>query len=502
LLSGVLLLLVAVAAQAQTNLSYVTLTHAELVKHGLAASARAPLKRPGRKVPPVTHFSKLRASDLALNAVALTEAETLAGQNFFEGRFGHVETPGGSRLFNREVVLVKFRNAAHVAALRVEPLRELDAIQTLRQRDDVEFAELDSFESRQLQPNDPLVSSQWHHQVIGSFDAWSYSLGDPSIRIAIVDTPFQMDHPDLAAHADPGWDVVDGVTIQSSTGIDHSTIAAGLAAAVIGNGTGIAGASNCRVLPINIDGAISEMYDAVIWAADHGVRVVNISWTGADSDTLNSAGAYLKTKARGILAMPGVNGSGFLDYTNQPDIYCISMTDAADNMRSRFGNHIDFAAPGWEIFSTTTNSTYVTGTGTSYATPLFCGVVATLFSINPALGPDDVIEILKSTAVDLGSPGWDQFYGYGRINFAGAAAAANASRPVIANLQIANGSAVMTVANPRQFALKLLKTSEIGSLKWDSVVNAISSTNADVVTLTDPAPDALINFYRVEAQAR
>jgi subtilisin family serine protease len=244
------------------------------------------------------------------------------------------------------------------------------------------------------------------------------------------------------------------------------------------------------------------MYDAVIWAADHGVRVVNISWTGGDSDTLNAAGDYLKAKGRGILAMPGVNGSGFLDYTNQPDIYCISMTDAADNMRSRFGKHIDFAAPGWEIFSTTTNSSYTVGTGTSYATPLFCGVVAALFSINPALGPDDVIEILKSSAIDLGSPGWDGYYGFGRINFGGAAAAANASRPVISNLQLINGTAVVSVNNPWQFSLQLWKTTTVQAPQWESVPGAIVSTNAEVFTLTDPAAADWINFYRVEGGPR
>ncbi len=501
--SGVLLVLAVTTVHGGRNASYVTLGRTEFQKHGLLAPMEGrPLMHGGREIPIVTRFSRLRDRDLASSAIALPKADTLARSNFFAGQFGRIDTPGGSRLFNREVVLVKFRNAAHVTALRVEPLREVDAIQALRERDDVEFAELDLFESRELQPDDPLISSQWHHQVIGSFAAWGYSLGEPSIRIAIVDTPFQMDHPDLAAHTDPGWDVVNGVTIESSAGIDHSTISAGMAAAVIGNGAGVAGASNCRILPINIDGAISEMYDAVIWAADHDVRVVNISWTGADSDTLNAAGAYLKTKARGILAMPGVNGSGFLDYPNQPNICCISMTDAADNVRSRFGNHIDFAAPGWEIFSTTTNSSYTAATGTSYATPLFCGVVATLFSINPALSADDVIQILKSSAIDLGSPGWDQYYGFGRINFAGAAAAAAASRPVISSLQLTHGLAVMSVANPWQLALRLWKTSAVGAPKWETVVNTMLSTNADIVTLTDPEPANLINFYQVEALPR
>jgi subtilisin family serine protease len=273
-----------------------------------------------------------------------------------------------------------------------------------------------------------------------------------------------------------------------------------MAAGVIGNQLGVAGASNCRILPININGAISEMYSAVIWAADHGVRVVNISWTGADSDTLNLAGSYLKATARGILAMSGVNGTGFLNYTNQPDIYCIAMTDAADNPRSRFGNHIDFAAPGWEIYSTATGSNYGFASGTSFSTPLFCGVVATLFSINPTLGPEDVIEQLKTSAVDLGSLGWDQFYGWGRINFASAARAADASRPMIASLQLSNGMASVTVTHQPELAFALWNTPTLGAVSWGLVTNVVQATNAGVLTLTDPTPVPGGSFYRVEAR--
>jgi subtilisin family serine protease len=482
---------------------YVTLGGADLAQFGLIPSSRAsPVKQQGRRIPSVTLFSKLSNRELASDVVPLPEADTLAGRNFFEGRFGRMETESGARLFNREIILVKFRDARHVGALRVEPLRELEALRAVRERSDVEFAELDSFERRQFNPDDPLLPSQWHHEVIGSFAAWGYSLGEPFVRMAIVDTPFQMDHPDLAAHTETGWDVVDGVPVTSASGIDHSTLCAGVAAAIIDNQIGVAGASNSRILPININGAISEMYDAVIWAADHGVRVVNISWTGADSDTLNLAGAYLKATARGVLAMSGVNGSGFLDYTNQPDIYCISMTDAADNLRSRFGNHIDFAAPGWEIFSTKSGSSYGYATGTSYSTPLFCGVVATLFSINPTLSPDEAIQLLKTTAVDFGSPGWDQFYGNGRINFAAAAAAADASRPVIASVQMNDGAATITVTNRSALSLVLWKTPAVGAAAWSIVTNSIVSTNAAVFTLTDPTPGMAKNFYRVEARLR
>lgn len=482
------------------QLGYVTLRGADLAKFGLTATSQAPpVKLHGRKIPTLTLFSKLGDRELTVGAVPLPEADTLAGRNFFEGRFGRVETESDARLFNPEIILVKFRNARHVAALRVEPLRELDGLRAVRQRSDVEFAELDSYGQRQFSPNDALLSNQWHHAVIGSFQAWDHSLGEPFVRVAIVDTPFQMDHSDLTAHTDAGWDVVNGLAITSASGIDHSTLGAGMAAAVIGNQIGVAGACNCRILPININGAISEMYDAVIWAADHGVRVVNISWTGADSDTLNVAGRYLKATARGILAMPGVNGTGFLDYTNQPDIYCISMTDAADNQRSRFGNHIDFAAPGWAIYSTVTNGGYTFGSGTSYSTPLFCGVVAALFSINPTLSPDEVIELLKTSAADLGPPGWDQYYGWGRINF-GAAAAADASRPVITSLRLSNGTADVTVTNQPALSFALWKTPALGAATWGIVTNVVLSTNAGVLTLTDPAPGTGGSFYRVEAR--
>ena len=66
------------------------------------------------------------------------------------------------------------------------------------------------------------------------------------------------------------------------------------------------------------------------------------------------------------------------------------------------------------------------GPAASFAAPLVCGVVAWILGLNPTLNPDEVIAILQSTAVDLGSPGWDPYFGWGRINFAAAAAAAAA----------------------------------------------------------------------------
>jgi subtilisin family serine protease len=432
--------------------------------------------------------------------VSLPEANTLAHLNYQERRFGRLQNRSGEVvLFNPEIILVKLRSQPQVSALRVEPMREWEAVQTLRQRPEIQFAELDAFEQRQFSPNDPLFPNQWHHPLIGSPQAWDITLGQSSVRIAIVDTPFQMDHPDLAANTVPGWDVVANAPVNSSTGIVHSTMCAGMAAAVINNAIGVAGAANCSILPININGAISEMYNATIWAADHDVRVVNISWSGANSETLEAAGYYLKTNAAGILAMAAIDGTGLLNWTNQPDIYCIAMTDAADNFQGTMnGPYIDFAAPGWQVFSTTIGGGYAYGTGTSYATPLFSGVVAWLFSLNPTLEPDDVIGILKTTAVDLGAPGWDPYYGWGRINFGAAATAALTTLPRISNLQASAHSVTVSTSYRPGPVYRLCRTTQLTPPFWTVLTNATISTNSSSIILTDPEPVPGGSFYRVQ----
>ena len=431
----------------------------------------------------------------------LPQANTLAHLNFQQRRFGRLQTEnGGSLIFNPEVILVKFRADPQVSALRVEPMREWDAVQALAARSDVQFAELDTFERRQFVPSDPLLGTQWHHQTIGSQVAWDYNLGSSNVLVAIVDTPFQMDHPDLAANTVSGWDVVANVPVTHSAGIAHSTMCAGLAAAVINNGVGVAGAANCRVLPININGAISEMYNATIWAADHGVRVVSISWSGATNAVLEAAGNYLKTNAGGILVMSAIDGSGTQDGANQPDVYCVSMTDAADNFQATLsGAYIDFAAPGYHVYSTTTGGGYAFGTGCSYAAPLVAGVFAWMLSMNPTLSPGEAAQIVQDTATDLGASGYDPFYGWGRVNFGAAAAATVASLPNITSVcRAGNGTSLVTSFRTDR-VYSLWRAGQIAPPAWASVTNAVIVTNANAITLTDPSPLPGASFYRVRA---
>lgn len=451
------------------------------------------------RLPQSVSWSDLFAPDLARFAIPLPEASPLGQLHSNDRRFGRLQTAGGEiQQFNSEMVLVKFRGARHVAALRVEPGQELLAVRALAGRADVEFAELDLFLRQESFPNDPLVTNQWHHQVLGSVQAWDLNRGQSYIRLAIVDAPFQMNHPDLAPHVAAGWDVDQNVAVTNSPGVDHSTLCAGLAAAVINNGLGVAGMGNCTIVPININGAISEMYNAVVWAADHDIRVVNLSWTGGDSDTLNVAGAYLAARARGIMVMAGGNLGAAAYTTNQPNIYCISMTDAADNMQSLPGTQVDFAAPGWNVFSTTSGDGYGFASGTSYAAPVFAGVVAVLLSINPTLEPGDVIAILKTTAYQPNGwpPGWNQYYGWGRIDFAAAAAAAEATRPVITSLVWSNAQARVSAAYRSGVAYSLWRSAALNG-NWVPVTNAEITLDGGSLTLTDPLPAGTNGFYRI-----
>lgn len=381
--------------------------------------------------------SELATADLTSVSVSLrslrrTELKEIQTRDL---QSGAIRQP----MFTPELVIFRREGDREVSAVHVSRGSEIAAAKVLSERSEVEFATVDRIQSRQFVPSDANLNFQWHHGIVNSFGAWKDGLGSGSVRIAIVDSPFQMNHPDLIENVDTGWDVTDEMPILTAVGDAHSTGSAGMAAAVINNGVGVAGAANCRLVPIGITGATSEMYQAVLWAADHNIRVVNISWTGANEPVMQAAGEYLREQVEGVLVMPGLNDAGQAGFINQPDILCISMTDAADNMRSLSGPHIDFAAPGWDVYTTTANSGYGTARGTSFAAPLFAGVVAMVMSINPALTAAQTVEMIRVTSDDKGNPGWDEGYGWGRVNFGAAVAETVTSLPRVASVSSNSG---------------------------------------------------------------
>lgn len=253
--------------------------------------------------------------------------------------------------------------------------------------------------------------------------AWGLTTGSDQVIIAICDTGVDSTHPDLAPKLVPGWNVVDN---NSDTGpvAPHGTWTSGTAAATGNNALGVASpALNCRVMPIRItsrtDGAalISDMAAGVVWAADHGARVANVSYMGAASGMMEDAGSYIQSRG-GVLVMASGNTGTYFSVPDSPSIVVVGATNQNDGLASfsSTGSNVDLSAPGSSILTTGLGGTYPSVSGTSFSAPLVAGAIGLMISINPNLTPGQIDTILKVTADDLGPAGWDSGYGWGRLN--------------------------------------------------------------------------------------
>jgi hypothetical protein len=107
----------------------------------------------------------------------------------------------------------------------------------------------------------------------------------------------------------------------------------------------------------------------------------------------------------------------------------VAATDSNDAKASwsNYGDAIDVAAPGVSIYSTTNGGGYANVSGTSFASPVTAATVALMLSANSKLTPGDVDKLIKSTALDLGTAGFDQYFGFGRIDAGKAVLAAKSA---------------------------------------------------------------------------
>ena len=333
---------------------------------------------------------------------------------------------------------VKLEKVRKLQVHRVRvPAEAIDSVErALAKRKEVKFVERNQALKVETTPNDPLFASQWHHAKIGSSQAWDVTQGQAENVIAIVDTGVDPTHPDLAAKLVPGFNFYDNNT-NSADVVGHGTLVAGAAAAIGNNGVGVIGVGwQNKIMPLRVTDPTGLTYQstvatAVTWAADHGAKVVNLSIGNvAGSATTTSAAQYARSK--GVLVVAASGNCGCVDATAEnPYIVSVGNTDQNDGLyaSSSQGNYVDISAPGVLIYSTQRGGGYAYATGTSIASPIVAGVAALMLSANPALTPADVEALLEANADDRGPTGWDQGYGWGRVNAYRAVAAAKASVP-------------------------------------------------------------------------
>lgn len=305
----------------------------------------------------------------------------------------------------------------------------------------VVYAEVDKLVSA-AGTNDPDYGNEWHIPKIGADTAANTGNGS-GVTVAVVDSGVSP-VADLNANLVSGTNIVNA-SAGTSDVFGHGTAVAGTIAAVCNNGVGVAGvACGAKIMPVLIANSqgqayLSDIATGIRWAADHGAQVINVSYDGmTGSQTIDDAANYARSKNASVVTAAGNSGNNPGFTSNDPYLFTVAATDSSDSRASfsSYGPYVDIAAPGTMIWTTDMNGSYGTWEGTSFASPIVAAVEAMMLSVNHNLTPDQRENILRNTAVDLGASGYDQYYGYGRVNAAAAVQAA------------ANGSSTQTSPPP------------------------------------------------------
>jgi subtilisin len=257
-----------------------------------------------------------------------------------------------------------------------------------------------------------------------------------NIKVCIIDTGIDYNHPDLATNYKGGYNFLNKTTNPMDDN-GHGTHCAGTIAA-LDNDIGVIGVApeasiySCKVLDSSGSGSYSNIISAIQWAINNKMQIISMSLGGTSSsqalqDICNAA------YSNGILLVAAAgnsNGSGNVDTVGYPARYdsvvAVAATDSND-ARASFsscGPEVEVAAPGVSIPSTVPSGTcsycdpsgYKSLSGTSMACPHTAGTAALVLKAHPEFTNIDVRNTINKTCIDLGNQGRDIFFGYGRID--------------------------------------------------------------------------------------
>ena len=318
-------------------------------------------------------------------------------------------------------------------------------------------------------PNDELYPDQWHLPMIQSEQAWDITMGEGA-TVAVLDTGVAFEDfedfaqaPDLAetTFVEP-YDA----TFGDSHPLDedgHGTHVTGTIAQSTDNGVGTAGvAPDAAIMPVKVCVFLgcpgSAIADGIIWAVDHGADIINMS-LGGDTISLAERDALAYAEENGVLVIAAAGNGGsdqigdpFLDYPAAVDSVFAVGSIRQDQTLAPYSNFgagdsvsIDIVAPGGDTHVDQDNDGNVDGVlqntfafscgagsfifdsfdycyyqGTSMATPHVAGTAALLVSEHPDMTLDELREVLRCSALDLGDEGYDETFGAGLVQAADA----------------------------------------------------------------------------------
>ena len=302
----------------------------------------------------------------------------------------------------------------------------------LQKQEAIEYAELLYPAQLAYTPSDSENTKQWYLQAIDAFNAWGIEQGDTNVVVGIVDTGFDIDHPDLVDaiaynHDDPingmdddldgyvdnyyGWNVANRNNNIDISFFGHGTNVAGIASAATDNVTGISGVGfNTKMLLVKGEdeksGRLQNVYEGMVYAADQGAFIINNSWGSFFYSEFGQEIVNYCALNKGalVIAAIGNNGADTLFYpAAYENVLSVGSLLPGDTLKesSNFGYYVDLYAPGEDMWTCNAIGGYQYNGGTSMAAPVVAGVAALVKSRFPNYTAKQISILLKNTADDL-----------------------------------------------------------------------------------------------------
>lgn len=271
-------------------------------------------------------------------------------------------------------------------------------------------------------PNDPFVTEQMHLDVIKAKQAWDVVNKNEEVKIAIVDTGVDLDHPDLSANLVTGYNLLDPDSPPDDDA-GHGTKVAGVLAAVGNNNRGVTGLLwSARVMPIKVmdakgNGREIDLGEGIRYAVDHGADIVVLSLgLYRYSPFIEEVVQYAESKGVLLIAASGNDGQEVQYPAAYPTVLAVGGVNANKQVypTSNYGPELDLVAP-WQVYTTMRGGDYTYDQGTSMAAPQVAGVAALVMAKHPDLKPYQVRNLLRQTADPIGGSGWNPKSGYGLL---------------------------------------------------------------------------------------
>ncbi|MCF8412818.1 MAG: S8 family serine peptidase [Melioribacteraceae bacterium] len=457
----------------------------------------------------------------------------------------NVSSPGKANIDNRVMELLKnygfveavpkFKSSlqkvnsplSNIVELRFKTTKDpLYIANKISRMKEIEWAEPHYVSSLNITPNDVSFGSQWYLKKINAEAAWDVTTGDTAVVVAILDSGFDMDHPDLApkvwinkaeipdnsidddnnGYVDDvrGYDLSDNDNNPDEPSPIHGSLIAGLAGAVTNNGEGIASIGyNIKLMNVKItsslesDNLVTTGYEGIVYAVDNGAKVINCSWGNYVASSLGKTVVdYAAENNVLIVAASGNEGNSSVYYPAAFEkVLSVGSTDSTDIVSdfTNYGKSLDVVAPGRDILSTWKDDTYASNSGTSLASPIVAGLAGLVWSSFPNYTAAQVAEQIRVNVDDISSINSDKeyFYGLGRINAEKAVTETNAIAVRAINIvyeDLGNGNGV-------------LETEEQAAISID-FTNYLSATSNLTITIETATTGITINNGSFSAGAK